>query len=186
MEDRDIIKLYQARNESAIDITKEKYGKRLYSLSFGILKSKESAEECENDTYLKAWNTIPPKDPADCFYAFLARITRNLSISRARSEKALKRSAYICELSDEMENCIPDPNDNECILDEKIFAEALNAFLTALKPEKRMIFVRRYFFLDSVGDISKRYSISEAKVKTTLFRIRNDLRNYLEKEGYTL
>jgi RNA polymerase sigma-70 factor (ECF subfamily) len=119
-------------------------------------------------------------------YAFLARITRHISLNRCRDRRRLKRSAFISELSAEMEQCIPSPNDVECRIDDMALGEAINSFLSKLGEEKRNIFVRRYWYLDSVADISKRYDLSESKVKITLFRCRNGLREHLEKEGYTL
>lgn len=181
MDDKDIIALYQKRDENAIAYTKEKYSKSLYSLSYGILKSKENAEECENDTYLNAWNSIPPKDPTGYFYAYLMRITRNLSLNRIRQSEAHKRKMHICQLSAEAEQLIPAKETTNQAL-----AEDINRFLSGLSTEKRKIFVRRYFFLESIEDIAKFYGISQSKVKTTLFRLRNELKDFLEKEEYTL
>ena len=151
-----------------------------------IVKDLKTAEECENDTYLEAWRTIPPHEPRTYLFAFLALITRHISLNICRDRNRLKRSAFICELSTEMEQCIPSPDDTECRIDDIILKDAINNFLATLDEEKRNIFLRRYWFLDSIADISKRYAISESKVKTTLFRCRNQLREYLEKEGYTL
>lgn len=103
-----------------------------------------------------------------------------------RDRNRLKRNAYICELSAEMEQCIPVPDDCECQVDDMILKEIINSFLLSLNTEKRNIFLRRYCYLDSIADISKRLGLTESKVKTTLFRSRNQLREYLEKEGYTL
>lgn len=186
MDDNKIVELYLLRDERAIEKTAVKYGRRLRSLAFGILRDTESAEECENDTYMEAWNSIPPHEPRSYLYPFLARITRHISLNRCRDSARLKRSAYICELSAEMEQCIPSPDDLECRMDEMALRDAINAFLEKLTVEKRNIFLRRYFFLDSTADIAKRFGISESKVKTTLFRCRNKLREYLIKEGYTL
>ncbi len=186
LEDEKIVELYLQRDETAIENTAEKYGKRLRSVSYGIVHDSETAEECENDTYMEAWNIIPPNEPRSYFYAFLARITRNISINCCRRKNALKRSAFISELSREMEECIPAPDDTECRLDEMAFAETINHFLCGLDEEKRKIFIRRYWYLDSVAEISKNFSVSESKVKTVLFRTRKKLREFLEKEGYTL
>lgn len=186
MEDEKIVELYLQRNETAIEKTAEKFGKRLRSLSNGIVNDIQTAEECENDTYLEAWNRIPPNEPKSWLYAFLARIIRNISIDCCRRKNAIKRSAFICELSEEMEECIPSPDDIDCRIDDMAFAEAINRFLSVLDSEKRKIFVRRYWYLDSVAEISKKFSLSESKVKTTLFRCRQRLREFLEKEGYTL
>lgn len=186
MNDDRIIELYLMRDEEAIKLTAEKYGSRLRSLAYGIVNNRQTAEECENDTYLKAWNAIPPHEPRGYLYAFLARITRHVSLNCCRARDQLKRRAFICELSAEMEQCIPSPDDSECLMDDAALRNAINGFLGKLKEEKRNIFVRRYWYLDSVADISKRFDLSESKVKTTLFRCRRELRDYLEKEGYTL
>lgn len=186
MEDEKIVELYLRRDETAIDRTAEKYGARLRSLAYGIVMDQQTAEECENDTYLSAWNSIPPHAPKYYFYAFLARITRNLSLSRCRENHRLKRSAHMEELSREMEQCIPTPDDLQCRLDEMALKQAINGFLDTLQEQKRNVFIRRYWYLDSIEDISKRYGISISKVKTMLFRSRNALREHLIKEGYTL
>ncbi len=186
MDDSKIVALYLLRDEAAIRQTAEKYGSRLRSLAFGIVGDSQTAEECENDTYMEAWSTIPPHEPEGYLYAFLARITRHISLNCCRDRRRLKRSALICELSAEMEQCIPAPDDAACRVDDLVLRDAINGFLGSLNAEKRNIFVRRYWYLDSVAAISRRFSISESKVKTTLFRCRAGLREYLEKEGYTL
>lgn len=186
MNDDRIIELYLMRDEEAIKLTAEKYGSRLRSLAYGIVNNRQTAEECENDTYLKAWNAIPPHEPRGYLYAFLARITRHVSLNCCRARDQLKRRAFICELSAEMEQCIPSPDDSECLMDDAALRNAINGFLGKLKEEKKNIFIRRYWYLDSVAEISKRFDLSESKVKTTLFRCRRELRDYLEKEGYTL
>ncbi len=186
MDDNQIVELYLQRDETAIMQTSEKYGKRLKNLAYGIVSDSQTAEECENDTYLSAWNSIPPNEPREHLYAFLACIVRHLAINCCRHRNRLKRSAFICELSEEMEQCIPAPDDVSCRIDDMVLREAINRFLGSLKQEKRNIFIRRYWYLDSIADISKRFSISEGKVKSTLFRCRNGLREYLEMEGFTL
>ena len=186
MDDEKIVELYLKRNEEAISRTSEKFGKRLQKLSFGITEDFETAEECENDTYLEAWNRIPPHEPKSYLYAFLARITRHLSINRCRERERLKRKAFLCELSAEMEECIPSPDDMDCKIDDMVFAESINGFLRNLSEEKRNIFIRRYWYLDSVFEISKQFSLSESNVKTTLFRLRKNLKEYLEKEGFEI
>lgn len=186
MEDNEIVELYMLRNETAIKHTSEKYGIRLRSLANSIVNDVQTAEECENDTYMEAWNTIPPHEPRNYLFAFLARITRHISLDICRSRNRLKRSAFVCELSAEMEECIPAPDDVECRIDDMALREAINGFLSTLDEEKRNIFIRRYWYLDSVASISKRFVLSESKVKTMLFRCRNELRRYLEKEGYTI
>ena len=186
MDDGTIVGLYLSRDEAAITETSAKYGARLRSLAYGIVRDRGTAEECENDTYLAAWNSIPPHEPAAYLFAFLARITRHIALNRCRESKRLKRNAVICELSAELENCIPSPSDAVCMLEDGELKEAINGFLGTLSEEKRNIFLRRYWYMDSIGEIKERFNISESKVKTTLFRCRNGLREYLEKEGYTL
>ena len=186
MDDNRIVELYLLRDETAIRQTSEKYGNRLRALACGIVKDRQAAEECENDAYMEAWNTIPPHEPRTDLYAFLARITRHISLNLCRDRSRLKRSAFICELSAEMEQCIPAPDDALCRIDEMALSEAINGFLGTLEEEKRNIFIRRYWYLDSIADISKRFAFSESKVKTVLHRCRNQLREQLEKEGYVL
>lgn len=186
MDDNGIVELYLRRDETAIARTSEKYGSRLRSLSYGIVGDRQTAEECENDAYLEAWNAIPPHEPRSYLYAFLARITRHISLNCCRDRGRLKRGAFLCELSAELEQCIPAPDDARCRVDDMALGEAVNAFLGALDEEKRNIFLRRYWYLDSIADVSKRFALSESKVKTTLYRCRRRLREHLKKEGYTL
>lgn len=186
MGDGEIVELFLRRDESAIQHASEKYGRRLRSLSLGIVGDRQTAEECENDTYAEAWNAIPPNEPRDYLYAFLARIVRHISLNCCRSRGRLKRKAYICELSAEMEQCIPAPDDCECRISDMALSDAINGFLASLGTEKRNIFLRRYWYLESIADISKRFGLSESKVKTTLFRSRIQLREHLEKEGYII
>lgn len=186
LDDNRIVELYLLRDETAISQTNEKYGSRLRSLAYSIVEDRQTAEECENDTYMEAWNSIPPHEPRSYLYAFLARITRHISLNCCRNRSRLKRSAFLSELSTELEQCLPAPDDTACRVDDMVLAEVLNAFLGTLSEEKRNIFLRRYWYLDSVAAIAKRFSLSESKVKTTLFRCRNLLREHLEKEGYPL
>lgn len=186
LDDSRIVDLYLLRDETAIRQTTEKYGIRLRSLAYGIVEDRQTAEECENDTYMEAWNAIPPHEPRSYLYAFLARITRHISLNCCRDRSRLKRSAFISELSTEMEQCIPAPDDAQCRMDDAALGKAINDFLGKLGKEKRNVFIRRYWYLDSITAISARFALSESKVKTILFRCRNQLREYLEKEGYTL
>ena len=186
MDDKQIVELYLARDEGAIRQTTQKFGPRLRALSYDITRDAQTAEECENDTYLEAWNSIPPHTPHTYLYAFLARITRHLSLNCCRRCRRLKRSAFVCQLSAEMEQCIPAPDDTACRMDDAVLREVLNGFLGKLSREKRNMFVRRYWYMDSVAQIARRFCVSESKVKTTLFRCRRPLREHLEKEGYIL
>lgn len=186
VDDERIVELYLLRDEAAIRQSAGKFGMRLRALSYGIVGDRQTAEECENDTYLEAWNRIPPHESRSYLYPFLARIDRHISLNCCRDRSRLKRSALICELSAEMEQCIPAPDDVECRIDDLAFAEAINGFLASLGEEKRNLFIRRYWYLDSVAAISRRFAFSESKVKTILYRCRRQLRTHLEKEGYML
>ncbi len=186
MEDSMIVELFLQRDEAAITLSGEKYGRRLRDLAYHIVNDYPTAEECENDTYMQAWNSIPPNAPRSYLYAFLARITRNISLNCCRHRSQLKRSAFITELSAEMEQCIPAPNDTECKVDEIVLKDTINRFLSNLDNEKRNIFIRRYWHLDTIAEISERFAVSESKAKIILFRCRNRLRQQLIKEGYTL
>lgn len=184
MEDGQIIDLYFRRDENAIHQTALAYGRKLYNLSHGILKNNEDAEESVSDTYLKAWNSIPPTRPV-FFYAYLAKICRFIAFGRLDWRNAAKRKAEIVELSDELELCIPDPRQQMQAESEELGA-LINEFLGTLQEDSRKIFMRRYWFADSITDIAKRYHLSESNVKTKLFRTRNALRSFLEKEGITV
>lgn len=186
MEDEKIIDLYMARNEDAIRHTCEKYGSRLSHISLRITEDIQTSEECVNDTYLEAWKRIPPNEPRKYFFAFLSRIIRNISINRCIEKKRIKRTAYIVDLTAEMEQCIPNPNDVDSRMEGAELGRVISVFLRRLPKEKRLMFMQRYYYLDSVASIAKRFGCSDSKVKTTLFRIRNDLREYLIKEGYTI
>ena len=186
MDDRAIVALYWQRNEDALRITEEKYGARLQALAYGIVGDRQTAEECENDTYLESWQAIPPHRPEDYFYAFLACITRRNALNCCREREALKRNGHIIELSTELEQCIPGTNDTARCVDAMALRQALNGFLATLSREKRCIFLRRYWYMDSVAEISRRFALSESKVKTTLLRCRRQLRAHLEKEGFSL
>ena len=186
MEDGQIVDLFLSRNEAAIQCASEKYGLRLRALALHIVGETQTAEECENDAYLAAWNAIPPHEPRDYLYAFLARTVRNIALNRCRSQSRLKRDAFVAELSREMEECIPAPDDLESRLDALALQEALNSFLGTLGEEKRNVFLRRYWYLDSVEEMVRRFGMSQSKIKTMLFRTRNQLREYLRKEGYAI
>ena len=186
MEDGKIVRMYFDRDEDAIRRTAEKYGARLRRVSFGITLDEQTSEECENDTYMEAWNRIPPAEPNTYFYAFLARIVRSVSIDRCRERASLKRDGYIVELNEELESCLPAAGDAEDALNGKLQGETISRFLRTLSDEKQLVFLRRYFYLDSIPEICGKLSMGESRVKMMLFRIRSDLREYLLKEGYTL
>ena len=184
MEDANIIELYWVRDEEAIRLTDEAYGRKLEILSHNILRSIEDAQECVNDTYLRTWNAIPPSRPRQ-FFAFLASICRHLSLNKLDWKAAAKRNAEVVTLTEEMALCIPD-REGERKLEGKELGRLLNRFLENLPKESRLIFLRRYWYLDTVAQIAQRYSITESKVKMQLSRTREKLRTFLEKEGVTV
>lgn len=184
MEDAQLIALYFARNEAAIKETASNYGNKLDQLSFGILKNREDAKECVNDTYLKVWETIPPEEPT-YFYAFIAKICRYLCFGRLDYKNAQKRNGVLVSLSDELMACVPDKLAGSQ-LEEQEIGDLLNKFLKSLSDEKRLIFMRRYWFCESIAEIAKRYRITESKVKTSLYRTRNKLKEFLEQEEITV
>lgn len=183
MEDDKIIDLYWARQETAIMETDRKYGNYCRSISLHILKNQEDTEECVNDTWMRAWDTMPPKRP-DFLGAFLGKIVRNLAISRYRMTHAQKRgSGEVDLLLMELEECLPSAKSVEEEIEGKETAAAISRFLYMVDEESRNIFVRRYFYADSVREVADRFEVSESKVKSQLFRLRNRLKDYLEKEG---
>ena len=184
MDDSKILDLYWVRDEEAIRQTEKAYGNKLGRLAFGILASLEDAQECVNDTYMKAWQTIPPQRP-DHFFAYLAKICRFLAFGVLDYRGAAKRKAELISMTEELAQCLPDPA-KERIQERRELGEALNRFMGTLTKESRVIFLRRYWFADSVEAIARRYGFSESKVKTRLHRTRQQLRKFLEKEGITL
>ena len=181
MEDKQIISLFLARNEDAIRHTDDTYGRRLFHLADNIVKNDQDAEESVSDTYMKAWDTIPPQQP-NHFFAYLARICRNFALGKLDWKNAAKRKAEVVSLTQEMESCIPDTS-RDTELDAKELGKILNAFLRTLTLENRMVFMRRYWYVDTVAEIAARYGISESAVITRLSRTRAKMRAYLEKEG---
>ncbi len=183
MEDVSIIDLYWARSQEAITQTKNKYGRLIYSICMRILRIAEDAYECENDTYLKAWDSMPPQRP-DYLSAYLGRIARNLSLDRYEKEHAQKRGgSQIPLILDELEECIPSMPDGGLPLELR---DLLNRFMESQTERARKLFVRRYWFGDSVKEISERYDLGESLVKMTLLRSRNALRELLEQEGVSI
>lgn len=186
MDDRQIIELYWERSEDAISKTEQKYGRFCRSIAYNILHNDEDSEECVSDTYLKAWNEMPPKRP-ERLSAFLGRITRNISLHRYDHRSAQMRGGGEVTLAlDELGECISSKESVENTIDDLELAAFLNRFLAALAPQSRIIFVRRYWYLYSIKEISAQLGVSESKVKTSLFRTHNALRTLLEKEDTVL
>ena len=183
MDDQKIVELYWNRDEDAILFTQRKYGSSCQTIAHNILNNVQDAEECVNDAYLKVWNSIPPERPRSLF-AFLSRIVRNISLDRYRFNRADKRNCYADVMFSELEECLSE----ESIADfsEEGVVDALNRFLMTLDQETRLLFVRRYWYMDSNQTLSKTFSLSENVVRQRLFRTREKLKVFLEKEGIGL
>lgn len=176
-----IVDLYWERSEAAISETQKKYGRYCTYIAYNILHSHEDAEECVNDTYVGAWNSMPPHRP-ERLSTFLGKITRNIALNRCIKSGAKKRSACAEVILSEVEEFTPDPEGGEA-LDKIVLRDALDAFLSSLPRQTRIIFVRRYWYMCSVSDIAKDLGLSESNVKVILLRTRNKLKQHLEKEG---
>lgn len=186
MEDQQIIDLYFARSEDAIAQTHRKYGKYCHTVAYNILFDREDTEECVSDTYLKAWNAIPPRRP-NVLKIFLGKMTRNLALDRFAASHTQKRGGGETPLSlSELAECIPDGNTPDRAVENKELIRAINDFLAGLPAEARKIFLMRYWNMSPVRDIAAFYGLTESKVKVSLMRTRGKLRDYLEGEGIAL
>lgn len=181
MDDLKIIELYFERDEQAIKETDAKYGRLCYSIAYNILKNREDSEECVNDTYAGVWNAIPPTRPNN-FMAFICKIARNLSLKRLEFMMREKRSADVVVSIEELGAVLPDESYAPNVTDEEI-GKHISKFLRKQKEDVRNVFIRKYYFFDSIGEIAERYSFTESKVKNMLFYTRNKLKEYLIKEG---
>ena len=183
MEDKQIVALYWERSEQAITETDTKYGAYCRTIAGNILTDELDTEECVSDTYLRAWNTMPPQKPA-ILSAFLGKITRNLSLDRFRTRNAQKRGAGQTVLAlSELEECIPASSTTEEIVELQLLTGIIERFLRTLSDEKRRIFLQRYWYLMPVREIAHQNSMSESKITSMLHRTRKELRICLEKEG---
>lgn len=183
MEDHEIIRLYWDRDETAIRATDEKYGAYCTAIARNILASREDAEECVSDTWLRAWNAMPPQRP-NILSAFLGRITRNLSFNRCRFHTAQKRhGGELPLILEELEECVSGGETPEEALDRKALTQAIERFLDTLPPVKRSIFVDRYWYARSVSEIARRRHMTENHVSVTLSRLRQKLRRHLMERG---
>ncbi len=184
MEDAQIVSLYWNRDEAAIDMTDKKYGRYLAKIAFNILADREDSAESVNDTYLAAWNSIPPHKPA-VLSAYLGKLTRRISIDLFRKKTSQKRCPGEYTLSlQELEGCISGGDTTEQAFDAQLLAQAIEAYLRSVSEEARNVFLCRYYYLDSVKQIAGYCRISEAKVKVLLHRTRQGLWAQLEKEGF--
>lgn len=184
MDDKSIVDLYFSRCEEAISQTEKKYGHYCYAIAYNILKSKEDAEESVSDTYMAAWRAIPPRRPA-VLSTFLGKITRHLAIDRWRERGADKRGGGEITLAlEELEDCASNAPTPEDAYQQKELRAAYIRFLDRLEVMERRVFLRRYWYLDSIEDIASGCGFSKSKVKSMLHRTRNKLRQQLEKEGF--
>ena len=185
MEDAEIIELYWQRDQRAVDETHGKYGGFLTNIAWNILRSRSDAEECVNDTYLNAWNAIPPARPS-ALRAWLGRIARNLSLDRWRRDRTERRGDGMEVLLGELADCVPAPHGPEQTLEDREIAALISAFLRRQPAENRVIFLRRYWYGEDLGTIAGALGCGQGKVKSSLFRTRKALRAYLEREGVSL
>ena len=185
MDDRQIIRLLEKRDNTAVSETEKKYGKLLFSLAMGILGSSEDAKEIVNDTLLVLWNSSASSPPEN-LKAYLCKITRNQALKRVRRDRAQKRSRDFTLSLEEIGDIFPSDENPEDALCYEETKKAVFGFIYSLDEQSRKIFMRRYWYFDSVKDIAKAFSVSESNVKTNLFRIRKKLKKHLEKEGVEL
>ncbi len=184
MDDNGIIQLYWDRNDQAIRATSEKYGHYCKTIAKNILNNEEDAEECVNDTYLNAWNSMPSHWPEQ-LVTFLGKITRNLSFNKYKHDHAEKRGGgEITLVLDELTDCVSDVDNVEQMFDRQELVITINSFVRSLSSEKRNIFVRRYWYADSISDIASDYGMLQGTVSKTLERTRKQLKAYLTERGF--
>lgn len=186
MDDRSIVELFLAREERAIELTEAEYGQRLGRIALGITGDERTAEECVNDALFEAWNRIPPSEPYEYLFPFLGRIVRCIAINRAEKERAQKRSAAITELTRELEECLPSGADVQSEAEGRELTRVIEAFLQGLPEEKRNMFIRRYWYFDSVERIAELSGKSSGSVKMLLMRLRKKLAEHLERNGWEI
>ena len=185
MEDKQIVELYWARSETAISETEKKYGRYCHYIAYQILHNDEDAKEVVNDTYLKTWNTIPPKRP-DPLKPYVGTISRQLALDVYKKQHAQRRGGQVSLVLDELSECIPDNDSGADIGESVALSDALSRFMWALPQRTRNIFVRRYFYMSSVAEIAKDFSMKESNVTMHLLRTRKKLEQFLQKEGFDL
>lgn len=178
--DKEIMALFSSGDQRAVSEVKNKYGSLCLNIALNILHNMEDAEECTNDVYISLWNEIPPS--VDNFKAYVCKVTKNLAISKYRYNSAEKRNNNLKISLSDLEDTIADPT-CRTVLRENELGEIISRFLRAENPVQRNVFIRRYWFMDSIKDIATKYSFSESKVKSMLFHTRNKLKKFLKKEG---
>lgn len=182
MEDTEIIGMFWQRQQAAINAVSEKYGKLCDSVAYNILRNKEDAKECVNDTFLRAWNTIPPEKPK-ALAAYLAKISRNLALDKYRFDHRKKRGV-LTNIGEEAEELFISEDIAQDQAERKELVEAINSFLKGCTAKKRMIFMRRYWLMDSIKNIAAAMGMNENSVSVSLMRTRKELKAYLEKRGF--
>lgn len=186
MEDQEIVRLFFARSEEAIVQTREKYGSFCWQTAYQILRSREDSEECVSDTWLRAWNAIPPNRPA-YLKAYLGRITRNLALDRWRARSAKVRGGGEVPLGlEELADCVSQDGNPLSELEARRLVQSINVFLYGLPEEKRRIFLLRYWYLESLAQIASQTGLREAKIKKDLYQLRRKLKIHLEQEDFTI
>lgn len=186
MEDEQIVSLYWQRSESAIRETEQKYDRYLTKIAYNILSDHEDSRESVNDTYLAAWNSIPPHRPS-VLSAYLGKLTRRISIDifRCRNREKRRASEYALSLS-ELGDCVSAGNTTEDMVNVKLLADAIGIYLRLIPEEARNAFLGRYYYLDSLKEVAAYCGMTESKAKTVLYRTRQGLKDYLKKEGFDL
>ena len=185
MDDLKIIELYWERNENAIIETENKYGRLLYKISFNILSNNEDSKECVNDTYIRIWKSVPPERPRS-LTAYLGRIIRNISIDYLKQNRAQKRYSGGDLLLSELEDCIPSRNTVWGEIETKALSRLISDWLNTLPKEDRILFVRRYWYGDSVKELASAIGTTPNKLARRMYRLRSNLKDFLEKEEVTL
>lgn len=186
MNDEKILELFIARDEQAISATACKYGNYCHTIADRVLQDRQDAEEVVNETWLRAWNTIPPQRPV-LLKMYLAKITRNLAFSRYRSRSAAKRGGNGVDVAlEELQECISSSVSPESHIEGLELQQAIRCFLDTLPQREQHIFIRRYFFVDEMREIARRYGLTEAHVRKILSRTRQKLKEYLNQEGFTV
>ena len=183
MDDGSIIRLFFERSEQAVEELNRKYGPIVRKTAANILRDRQDVEECVNDTYFRCWNAIPPQRPVSLM-SYVCKIARNLAVDRYHSNTAAKRNGNYDLVLDELEECIPSGFDPEAALEAKELTGAINRFLATLAQEDRVLFVRRYWYADSVADLAAMTNSRASRVSVRLFRIREKLKRTLKEEGF--
>lgn len=183
MEDSVIIELYWTRNEDALIQTDRKYGPMCRALAFNILSDRQDSEECVNDTWHRAWNTMPPQRP-DSLRAYLGRIVRNLSISRLRARTAQKRGSGVTVMFSELEDCLPSTTQTDQEVDAKELASAISRWLRTQNTDDRVLFVRRYWYGDASHDLARKWDLLPNQMAKRMLKLRRSLKQFLEQEGF--